>query len=392
MGRLFFGIVMLALLCMHTPAFSQDKLDEFEAFRSKLNKSNKGAGEKPAEPNAGPGDKITSPDDEEDENADVSPLSKSPAGAGANPGMNLPVGGKPGVAAGGFGIGAATPQTPEELQALMEQEQADQKAKLEEQSFNMALKQLMPLKPEQIRKVMEQFRITREATETPIVEPEPRMEVVTASLDPGAAPVVIKGAPNSVTTVSILDATGMPWPIMDMTYIGPFTIITPEDGGHMLRIVPRSSHGTGNVSMRLVDMISPIMLRLQTGLDWVHYRLDIRIPKAGPLAKTPIIEYGGLKAVAGKDQILVSVLEGTAPPDAEKMTVQGADGRTSAWNAGGRTYLRTPLTLLSPAWEASVAGSDGTTVYSLSNAPVVLLSDEGRMVKAKIIASEEVTP
>ena len=396
MGRLLFGIVMLAVVCMHTPAFSQDKLDEFESFRSKLNKSSKS--NTAAEPSAPGGGAITSPDDEDDEDADTSPLNKSPLGAGAatgaaaNPGMNLPVGGKPGAAAGGFGIGAATPQTPEELQALMEQEQADQKAKLEEQSFNMALKQLMPLKPEQIRKVMEQFRITREATETPIVEPEPRMEVVTASLDPAASPVVIKTAPNSVSTISILDATGMPWPILDMTYIGPFTIITPEDGGHMLRIVPRSSHGTGNVSMRLVDMISPIMLRLTTGLDWVHYRLDIRIPKAGPLAKTPIIEYGGLKAVAGKDQQLVSVLEGTAPPDAEKMTVQGADGRTTAWNVGGRTYLRTPLTLLSPAWEASVAAADGTTVYSLSNAPVVLLSDEGRMVKAKIIASEEVTP
>lgn len=390
MGRLLFGIVMLAMLCIHTPAFSQDKIDEFEAFRSKLNKS-KGGGADASTPTPNASG-IVSPDEDDDENAFADPLGGGPAPA---PGQSplgaagaLPIGKAGG--GGGFGIGA-TPQTPEELQALMEQEQEDAKRKMEEQVFNQALKTLMPLKPEQIRKTMEQFRITREATETPIVEPEPRMEVVTASLDPSAAPVMIKTAPNTVTTVSILDATGMPWPVMDLTFIGPYTVMPPEDGGNLLRIIPRSSHGTGNISMRLVDMITPVMLRMQTGLDWVHYRLDIRIPKAGPLAKTPIIEYGGLKAVAGKDQQLVSVLEGTAPADAEKMVVDGADGRTSAWNINGRTYLRTPLTLLSPAWDASVTSADGTTVYSLENAPVVILSDEGRMVKAKLLASNEVT-
>ncbi len=385
MGRLFFGIAVLAMIGLSTPVFAQDKLDEFQAFRNKLN-SAKGpaAGAGKASPAAGTA--VTSPDDEEEDEEEDAPAG-NPLGKAAN----LPIGNAKPAGGGGFGVGA-TPQTPEELQALMEQEQADQKKKFEDATFAQALKQMMPLKPEQIRKTMEAFRITREATETPIVQAEPRMEVVTASLDPTAAPVIIKVAPNNVTTVSMLDATGMPWPIQDMTYIGPFTIMPPGDGGHLMRIIPRSSHGTGNISMLLVDMITPIMLRLQTGLDWVHYRLDIRIPKAGPLAKTPLIEYGGIKAVAGKDAQLVSVLEGTAPADAEKMVVEGVDGRTSAWNLGGRTYLRTPLTLLSPGWDSSVSSADGTTVYSLSNTPVVLLSDEGRMVKAKILSSDEVTP
>lgn len=380
MGRLLFcTMVMFAVMGLHAPsAFAQD---EFEAFRSKLNKAKgdggaDGVSSKPATISGSP--------DDEDEPLDAG------GGAGAlGPAGALPVAG--GGGAGGFGV-AGTPQTPEELQALMEAEQEETKRKFEEQTFQQALKQLLPLKPEQIRKTLETFRITREAAETPITEPEPKQEVLTASLDPADAPLVIKTGPGLVTTVTVLDATGAPWPIQDLTWAGAFAVLAPENGGHVIRITPKSAHGTGNVSMRLIDMITPVTMRLVTGLDWVHYRLDVRIPKPGPLARTPIIEYGGLKTVAGKDAQMVSFLEGTPPEGAEKMIVEGADPRTTAWLAAGRTYLRTPLTLLSPGWDASVTSADGTTVYSIGKTPVVLLSDEGRMVKARIFSVEEVTP
>jgi intracellular multiplication protein IcmK len=177
-----------------------------------------------------------------------------------------------------------------------------------------------------------------------------------------------------------------------MSWSGQFNIIAPENGTNLLRIVPTSAHGLGNISLRFVNMIAPLALNLSTGIDWVHYRLDIRIPKPGPLAKTPLIEYGGLKAVAGKDDALVSVLDGTLPAGAEKLKVDGVDGRTSAYQMSGHVYLRTPLTLLSPGWDASVSSADGMNVYSFNSAPVVLLSDEGRMVKARIASDEVTTP
>ena len=123
----------------------------------------------------------------------------------------------------------------------------------------------------------------------------------------------------------------------------------------------------------------------------VDYRFDARIPKLGPLAKTPLIEHGGLKSVVGTDENLVQILDGTPPSDAEKLKVDGTDGRSKAWRVSGRMYLRTPLTLLSPAWSSSVASADGMNVYVLNNTPVVLLSDEGRVVRASITGSE-VTP
>jgi intracellular multiplication protein IcmK len=52
-------------------------------------------------------------------------------------------------------------------------------------------------------------------------------------------------------------------------------------------------------------------------------------------------------------------------------------------------YIRTPLTLLSPGWDQSVSSADGMHVYAMAFAPVVLLSDDGRMMRAYISRREE---
>lgn len=365
MRRLLLGFVICAAISMNTAlVFAQGDLDrssnKFEDFEAKMKAvKSEGTAEAPP-PGTGPAD---------------------PLGVAGD----LPLGGGVG------GMGGA-PQTPEELQAMMEQEAADQQKKLEEATFEMALRQLLPLKPDQIRTTLDRFRESREAAETPLTIPEPRSEVQTASLDPTAEPLIIRMAPGNVTTMTILDATGAPWPIQDMSWAGPFTIQPTDSGSNMIRISPTTAHGAGNISIRLVDMITPVVMRLTTGIDWVHYRLDVRIPKPGPLAKTPIIEYGGLKTVAGKDDQMVGVLDGTPPVGAERLKVEGVDGRTSAYQMSGRTYLRTPLTLLSPGWDSSVSSADGVNVYAFNSAPVVLLSDEGRMVKAHIMSDEVTTP
>lgn len=400
MRRLLFNFAVVAVLCLLTVSAraqdAQQPMDEFTAFREKLNAAKNGVAA-PANPtltapvpgSAKPSAKASKAALGIPDNAASDIPSGMPGASPLGPAGALPLGSKGALPAGGLG---ANPQTPEELQAMMDEEAEQQKKKMEDQTFDAALKALLPLKPEQIRKTLESFRVSREAAETPLTEPEPRQEVVTASLDPSDAPVIIKMAPNIVTTVTILDATGAPWPIQDMSWAGPFTITPPESGGHIVRITPNSAHGTGNISIRLIDMITPVTMRLTTGLDWVHYRLDVRIPKSGPLAKTPLIEYGGIKTVAGQDDQMLSILDGMPPDGVEKLKVDGTDGRTSAYSLSGHIYLRTPLTLLSPGWDSSVSSADGMSVYTFANAPVVLLSDQGRMVKAHIVSADEVTP
>ncbi len=299
-----------------------------------------------------------------------------PTGNPLGPAAQLPVG--PG----------GTMQSPEELQAQLELEAAQQQERIKQQIFDASVESLLPLTPEQTREVLESFRISREAAETPITVPTARTTVENVSLDPSSPPLIIQTSPGYVTTLTILDMTGAPWAIQDISWAGKFEITTPEEGGHVIRITPMTAHGVGNISIRLVDLITPITFSIATGLETVDYRFDARIPKPGPLAKTPLMEYGGLRAVAGADENLMRVLDGTAVPAAERLSMDGVDGATSAYRINDTVYLRTPLTLLSPAWQTSATSADGMNVYTLRSTPIILLSDRGRMVKAKIRATE----
>lgn len=372
MKRLLLGLSIAALIgtCgSPAPAQSVDALEkEYGAFKQKIDMTKE---------KIFAGKTATAPGDQKAAEKTGSPL---------GPAANLPTNSQ--LPATSYALGV---QSPEEIQERMEQEQEIRQKKTEEASFDEALKMLLPMRPEQIREVLDTFKDSREAAETPIAMPVPKSAVETISLDPGQTPPVIKTAAGRVTTLTLLDATGSPWPIQDASWAGKFDITPPEEGGHVVRITPQTTHGVGNISIRLVDLITPVTFTLQAGIEEVYYRFDARIPKQGPLAKTPIIENGGLKTVAGDDANLVQVLDGTPPGGSEKMKIEGVDGRTSVWRVSGRIYLRTPLTLLSPSWDSSVTSADGMNVYTLNDTPVILLSDEGRMVRAHI-AAREVTP
>lgn len=258
------------------------------------------------------------------------------------------------------------------------------------EAFDQALKTLLPLKPDEIRTLLEHFDRTVESTELP-VHPYPRPESVVQniSLDPGVAPLTIKLAFGYVTTLSILDSSGAPWPIEDMSWVGDFNVqeSTVKELTHIVRISPESQFAHGNISMRLMGLNAPVIMTFETGRDAVHYRVDAIVPKKGPSASTPIIDPG--VTLASGDPDMSIALSGVVPSDAEILEVSGVDGRTTAYIYNGLTYVRTPLALLSPGWDSSVTSADGTKIYALEETPVILLSDRGRVVRARLTAREE---
>ncbi len=265
------------------------------------------------------------------------------------------------------------PKTPEQMEAY-----------IRERAFDAALTGLMPLKPEDVRKLLETYDKTRQAVETPIYPyPEPEVVVETVSLDPGVRPPEIKVAPGHVTTVTLLDITGAPWPIRDISWAGDFEIIQPGEGENVIRVTPMSEFAFGNMSIRLLTLKTPITFMIKTHRDKVQYRFDARIPEYGPNARAPLIE-GSDKLAAGGDKAIGTVLEGIVPEGAVKLEVSGVDSRTSAYLYNKTTYVRTPLTLLSPGWTSSASSADGMKVYALTDAPVLLLSDQGQMIRARI--------
>lgn len=272
----------------------------------------------------------------------------------------------------------------QEIQVMNEEREAELQQKARENAFDAALNGMMPMSPEQIRALLDKYKVTREASEERIGgAPKPEITVQTVSLEPGMAPPTIKLSPGHVTSLTMMDMTGQPWPVQDVSWGGNFEIISPGEGGHVIRISPMGATEVGNLSVMLVGLKTPVTFELETQLDVVQYRFDARIPEYGPLAAPPIIEQT-VSITAGTDKTLTQVLDGVPPAGTEKLSINGVDARTAVYRAGGTMYLRTPLTLLSPGWSASVKSADGMTVYVVNNSPVFLLSDRGKMVRAVV--------
>lgn len=266
--------------------------------------------------------------------------------------------------------------------------QAQLQEEIRTEAFDAAITGMFPLSPEQVKNLLKRYDTTQKAVKTPVYdEPKPEISVQNISLDPGVAPPTIKTAVGNVTTLNILDATGAPWPVQDVTWAGDFEIVEPEEGGHIIRITPMGQFARGNIVIRMLTLKTPLTMTLETSRDTVQYRVDARIPEYGPFASAPIMQ-GGKSLVAGSPD-LTSLLDGVMPGGFTKLKVSGVDGRTTAYENGGNTYVRTPLTLLSPAWHDSVSSADGMNVYALNSSPVLLLSDGGEFVRATLSEKED---
>jgi intracellular multiplication protein IcmK len=279
-----------------------------------------------------------------------------------------------------------------EQAALQAQAQADadEQRRVQEhirKSYDKAETGLMPLSSEQIREFMHKLEQTQNSAQMPYEgTPKGQTRIATISLDPGIDPPQINLASGYVTTISMVDATGEPWPILDVGVGGNFEVSPTQAGTHVVRVMPLTRVGTGDLSVLLKDLPTPVIFRLASGGPTVDMRYDARIGKSGPGAKPQIISRPRLEA---GDETLTNILQNAPPANAKRMKIGGLDARTKAWLVGEKVYVRTPLSLLSPAWNASVASADGLTVYEIGDAPVLLMSDNGAMVRAQISRDEE---
>jgi len=309
---------------------------------------------------------------------DPSAPSALPSGDDVNPrapGFQLPVdsGAGSGTSSNPFATGPVeVTKSPEQIEA-----------EIRKQAFNAAITGLIPLRPEEIRTLLERYDQTKQAVETPVY-PYPKPEIVTedVSIDPGSTPTVVKVATGHVTTLNFVDASGEPWPIQDIGWAGNFEVIKTEPGGNRITISPMADFAYGNINVQLLGMKGTIPFTLETQREKVYYRLDARVPQDGPNAKPSLIIVSGAPKAGGGH--MNAVLEGITPEGGRKLAVDGVDGRSTAYLVNGITYVRTPLTLLSPSWMGSVSSADGMNVYALKNASVLLLSDKGEMVRARL--------
>ena len=264
----------------------------------------------------------------------------------------------------------------------------DAKKQKYQTTFERAYEGLVPLGPNEVRDTMSRYERTQRASVPPSTgQPRGQVRIKTLSLEPGSEPPTVNISSGYVTTITILDATGEPWPILDLGIGGNFEVSKTGGGNHVIRIMPLTRFGYGNLSVLLQDLSTPIIFKLSSGGATVDYRFDARVPRLGPNAKLSLIDKKN-KLQAGSAEIM-SFLDNAPPADAKRIRINGADSRTMAWTVDRRMFVRTPLTMLSPAWDSSVSSADGTTVYELTETPVLIMSDNGVLVRARVAPKEE---
>jgi intracellular multiplication protein IcmK len=241
-----------------------------------------------------------------------------------------------------------------------------------DQAFNQLTTTALPMTPEQIQKLRNLFAESqRAATASPGGSPpKPVVSTQLVTLDPSAIPPIIRLSQGYVSSVVFLDSSGQPWPIQSYDIGNPSAFnIQWDHTSNILMVQSNALYTTGNLVVMLKGLNTPLSISLIPGQPFVDYRADLRVQGFGPNAKAGL--QNALPQAASND--LLNILDGVALPNSKPLSIPGSNSQ--AWLVGDQIYLRTNLTLLSPAWIASMNSADGTNAYQIPKVPSILVAD-----------------
>lgn len=256
---------------------------------------------------------------------------------------------------------------------------------INQQAFDAMAKGSLPMSPEQIQRLRQLFSQTQYAASTwPGIPPRPVISSMSVNLAPGTTPPAVRLQQGMVSVLGFLDSTGAPWPIESYDIGNPSAFnIQWNKSDNTLLIQPMTLYTYGNLAVKLQGLSTPIILMLFPGQKVFDSRLDLHISGMGPQAR-PMPMGTGLPNSADPD--LLGILDGVPPTGSTTLHVTG--GECQAWASGGRLFVRTRLTILSPGWIATMSSADGMHAYEIpkpaEQAPVLLASANGKLIQLKI--------
>lgn len=247
---------------------------------------------------------------------------------------------------------------------------------LRDKAFKQLTDKINPLTPDQIIQIRkDQDRTQRAVATLPDTPPKPVSSTLTVDLSPGFTPPVIRLSAGFVTSMVFVDSTGQSWPIADYSLGNPKNFnIQWDKKTNTIFIQSTTTYAAGNLAVRLATLDTPVMISLVSGQKEVDYRVDLQVKGRGPNAVAPVVG----ETAPTVDINLLSVLDGVPPPGSTELQVSDCMGR--AWIYKNRLIFRTQVTVLSPAWSATVSSIDGTKVYEMSPTPLILGNLNGKTI------------
>ncbi len=236
-----------------------------------------------------------------------------------------------------------------------------------------------PLTPGDIRLMKKAVEETQKAVHGPV--PEGRAVSVRVSLDPGAVFPEIHLVPGIATTITVVDATGAPWPIEDLI-VGneksfPVRRLSSPNG---VVVEPKNNVGWTSLSLVLAGRGTPAVLKLVDSDQLSDTRVTARIEGRGPNAVAPLFREP--KPVVTSR--ILAYLDGIPPARARSLHVRGTKDM-EAWREGNRLFVRTHLDVLAPAWTETVSGPNGMKLYVFPPVSVITAAGEdGEMLTVEL--------
>lgn len=249
--------------------------------------------------------------------------------------------------------------------------------------------QAIVLTPEQIESIK---RTTSKARETePFQYPgqfiaKPVVRSFHIEADSTQQPRMIRLFMGTLTSLVFSDLDGNPWLIKSASFdCGQF-----EDGKicgrsqnqkadsaptNIVTLQPTKPYAYGNIVIELEGLPSPVTFMLSTGQSAENdIRIEARVAGRNPNAKPQPIVFTKMPE---HDPMMGYFLDGVPPQGAERLKIGG--GEAEGWKLNGALYLRTRLSMLSPAFTDHVGSADGTHVYKFfSVVPNILASVNGK--------------
>lgn len=243
------------------------------------------------------------------------------------------------------------------------------------EAFGRMTQTLLPLTPEQIKILHLLYSANqRAASQYPGVPPKPVSTSVIANLSPGATPPVVRLGAGFVTALVFLDSSGAPWPVASYSLGNPQAFnIQWDKTSNILLVQGITAYRRGNIAVLLKGLNTPVMLEFVPGQSAMDVRVDVRVPGLGPNGQASVAGLPGVES-----PYLLNLLDGVPPKGSEQLTSSLCNN--CVWQYKGKMYLRTRMTVLSPAWISTMSSVDGTHVYEMQPTPVVLVSRDGKVI------------
>lgn len=245
--------------------------------------------------------------------------------------------------------------------------------------FSGVVQNKIGVTPAQI-KILHKKMMQRERAKSSFVSPpEPMNTVISASLDPGATPPVIRPFYGVSTAFSVVGKYGEKWPVLNV-HNGNSALfnVSRLDGpkGSVFVVDALQPYGQSNLILKLKGEDTPLVITLVAGQDAYDSRAEVMVNKRGPLVPVSY-NTGTALGVPGASGNLLSILDGVPPPGGNRLVVTGAPN-TQAWVMNDNSIIvRGAFKLLSP-FVAAVTSSDGTVVYKLPTTPKLLAIKNGQ--------------